>query len=232
MDHFAQNISVYISRYCLLFYHQSLLSNWIEAIVWKKGVKCMSLHFSLISNWEHLDWLLKKSRPPLCTMVLNACRWCTMQADGAQHNPAPSKCFLRSTVLEMYLSGCSLKNTVMNEQTYQSAVSEKGYRVKSCHLVQLAQSLCANCLQFGWLQPCQRERSGKTHTISWLCNVSGPMVRHNCHGMTTPTPLSHDLGVFWDTLLVIPWQLCWTIGPLLSQRFPLASAKAQPRGDF
>ncbi len=30
----------------------------------------------------------------------------------------------------------------------------------------------------------------------------------------------------------IPWQLCWTVGPLLSQRFPLASAKAQPRGDF
>ncbi len=29
-----------------------------------------------------------------------------------------------------------------------------------------------------------------------------------------------------------PWQLCRTIGPLLSQRFPLASAKAQPRGDF
>ncbi len=28
----------------------------------------------------------------------------------------------------------------------------------------------------------------------------------------------------------IPWQLCRTIGPLLSQRFPLASAKAQPRG--
>ncbi len=29
-----------------------------------------------------------------------------------------------------------------------------------------------------------------------------------------------------------PWQLCRTIGPLLSQRFPLASAKALPRGDF
>ncbi len=28
----------------------------------------------------------------------------------------------------------------------------------------------------------------------------------------------------------IPWQLCRTIGPLLSQRFPLASAKAQPSG--
>ncbi len=27
-----------------------------------------------------------------------------------------------------------------------------------------------------------------------------------------------------------PWQLCRTIGPLLSQRFPLASAKAQSRG--
>ncbi len=26
--------------------------------------------------------------------------------------------------------------------------------------------------------------------------------------------------------------LCRTIGPLLSQRFPLASAKAQPRGGF
>ncbi len=30
----------------------------------------------------------------------------------------------------------------------------------------------------------------------------------------------------------IPWQLCRTIGPLLSQRFPLASAKAQPMGEF
>ncbi len=29
-----------------------------------------------------------------------------------------------------------------------------------------------------------------------------------------------------------PWQLCQTIGPLVSQRFPLASAKAQPRGDL
>ncbi len=29
--------------------------------------------------------------------------------------------------------------------------------------------------------------------------------------------------------MVIPWQLCRTIGPLLSQRLPLASAKAQPR---
>ncbi len=32
--------------------------------------------------------------------------------------------------------------------------------------------------------------------------------------------------------MVIPWQFCRTIGPLLSQRFPLASAKAQPRGGF
>ncbi len=32
--------------------------------------------------------------------------------------------------------------------------------------------------------------------------------------------------------IVIPWQLCQTIGPLLSQRFLLASAKAQPRGEF
>ncbi len=30
----------------------------------------------------------------------------------------------------------------------------------------------------------------------------------------------------------IPWQLCRTIGPLLIQRFPLASAKAQPREEF
>ncbi len=30
----------------------------------------------------------------------------------------------------------------------------------------------------------------------------------------------------------IRWQLCRTIGPLLSQRFPLASAKAQPSGGF
>ncbi len=28
------------------------------------------------------------------------------------------------------------------------------------------------------------------------------------------------------------WQLCRTIGPLLIQKFPLASAKAQPRGDL
>ncbi len=32
--------------------------------------------------------------------------------------------------------------------------------------------------------------------------------------------------------VVIPWQLCRTIGPLLSYRLPLASAKAQPRGEF
>ncbi len=30
----------------------------------------------------------------------------------------------------------------------------------------------------------------------------------------------------------IPWQLCQTIGPLLSQGSPLASAEAQPREDF
>ncbi len=32
--------------------------------------------------------------------------------------------------------------------------------------------------------------------------------------------------------MVKPWQECRTIGPLLSQRFLLASAKAQPRGGF
>ncbi len=32
--------------------------------------------------------------------------------------------------------------------------------------------------------------------------------------------------------MVKPWQLCRTIGPLPSQRFLLASAKAQPRGVF
>ncbi len=32
--------------------------------------------------------------------------------------------------------------------------------------------------------------------------------------------------------MVQPWQWCRTIGPLLSQRFLLASAKAQPRGGF
>ncbi len=31
--------------------------------------------------------------------------------------------------------------------------------------------------------------------------------------------------------MVFQWQLCWTIGPLLSQRLPLAK-KAQPMGDF
>ncbi len=30
--------------------------------------------------------------------------------------------------------------------------------------------------------------------------------------------------------MVNPWQLCRTIGPLLSQRLPLATAKAQPMG--
>ena len=30
----------------------------------------------------------------------------------------------------------------------------------------------------------------------------------------------------------IPWLFCRIIGPLLSQRFLLASAKAQPRGGF
>ncbi len=28
----------------------------------------------------------------------------------------------------------------------------------------------------------------------------------------------------------VPWQLCWTIGLLLSQSFLLASAKAEPTG--
>ena len=32
--------------------------------------------------------------------------------------------------------------------------------------------------------------------------------------------------------MVIPWQLCRTIGPLHSQRFLLGSAKAQPSGEF
>ncbi len=32
--------------------------------------------------------------------------------------------------------------------------------------------------------------------------------------------------------MVKPWQYCRIIGPLLSQRFLLASAKAQPRGGF
>ncbi len=32
--------------------------------------------------------------------------------------------------------------------------------------------------------------------------------------------------------MVVPWQLCRTIGPLLSRRLPLASGKAQPRGYF
>ena len=32
--------------------------------------------------------------------------------------------------------------------------------------------------------------------------------------------------------MVIPWQLCRTVGPLVRQRLPLASAKAQPRGGF
>ncbi len=91
------------------------------------------------------------------------------------------------------------------------------------------------------------------HQISWLCNVSGPMVRHtsNCHGLsisTHPSPVKSSFSfknkMFTDTLFLKekelftgegcvemdnPWQ-CRTIGPLLSQRFPLASAKALPRG--
>ncbi len=36
----------------------------------------------------------------------------------------------------------------------------------------------------------------------------------------------------YETSVVKPWQLCRTIGPLLSHRFLLAGAKAQPRGAF
>ncbi len=32
--------------------------------------------------------------------------------------------------------------------------------------------------------------------------------------------------------MVKPWQLCWTTGPLLSKRLPLASPEAQSRLDF
>ncbi len=32
--------------------------------------------------------------------------------------------------------------------------------------------------------------------------------------------------------MALPWQFCRTIGLLLSQRFPLSSAKAQPKGGF
>ncbi len=70
------------------------------------------------------------------------------------------------------------------------------------------------------------------------------MVRHNCHGIsisTHPLPvnssfcLKNKKELFTGEgclVMDIPWQLCRTIGPLLSQRFPFASAKAQPSGGF
>ncbi len=60
-----------------------------------------------------------------------------------------------------------------------------------------------------------------------------PLTGEGCVEMDIPwqlcrTPLTGEGCVEMD----IPWQLCRTIGPLLNQRFPLASAKAQPRGGF
>ncbi len=92
----------------------------------------------------------------------------------------------------------------------------------------------------------------KKWTISWLRDVSGPIVQHNCHGISIsmhPLLVNCYIALFNRKKTVnikmfascqatpcvemdIPWQLCRTIGPLLSQRFPLASAKAQPMGGF
>ncbi len=70
------------------------------------------------------------------------------------------------------------------------------------------------------LSSCKIVQKLKIIWISWLWNVSGPMVWQNYHGLTISTHPS----------LVL--QLFKSIGPLLSQRFQSASAKAQPRGGF
>ncbi len=41
---------------------------------------------------------------------------------------------------------------------------------------------------------------------------------------------SNSLFIDCSSVTDVPWQLCRTIGLLLSQRFPVASAKAQPSG--
>ncbi len=63
------------------------------------------------------------------------------------------------------------------------------------------------------------------------------MVRHNCHGISISTHLSLVLSFKKELRtsnvcveMDIPWQLCRTIGPLLSQRFLSTSAKAQSGG--
>ena len=88
-----------------------------------------------------------------------------------------------------------------------------------------------------------------TKRISWLWNVSGPMVLHNCRGISISThPSIYQSGICMVSYMYtvkkepytsersvemdIPWQLCRTIGPLLLKRFPLASAKGQPMGGF
>ncbi len=66
------------------------------------------------------------------------------------------------------------------------------------------------------------------------------MVRHNCHGISIYFIIMINLTLTYTCIsaigslleLVPHWQLCRTIGPLLSQRFPLASAKAQPMRVF
>ena len=57
-----------------------------------------------------------------------------------------------------------------------------------------------------------------------LCLSSGPMVRHNCHGITISTHPLLVTALLTSTFLSkvikscnkrrIPWQLCQTIGPL------------------
>ena len=77
--------------------------------------------------------------------------------------------------------------------------------------------------------------------ISWLCNLSGPMVWHYCHGISIST---HPYSSFYERKRqfhkkhyiqakdVWRWIFYGNYVGLLSQKFPLASAKAQPRGDF
>ncbi len=66
----------------------------------------------------------------------------------------------------------------------------------------------------------------------WLCFTSGPIFWHNCHGLSMmdyPKMVAELFTGKGCVVIDIPWQLCQTIGPLLSHRFPLASAKAQSR---
>ncbi len=58
--------------------------------------------------------------------------------------------------------------------------------------------------------------------MSGLCNVSGPMVRQNA--LLFYKELYTGEGC---VEMDIPWQLCRTIGPLLSQRFTVTHPPIQ-----